>query len=859
MKSIELRNSFLNFFEKNKHKILPGSSIIPANDNSILFTNAGMNQFKDIFLGIESVNYNSAATSQRCIRAGGKHNDLQNVGFTARHLTCFEMLGNFSFGSYFKEEAIFYAWNLLTDVFKFDPNILWVTVFKDDNEAFEIWNKKIGIDSSKIIRLGEKDNFWQMGDIGPCGPCSEIYVDQGIKEEIDKKALPGDDYSKRFIEIWNLVFMQFNRDKSGVFNPLNRRGIDTGMGLERLAMVKQGVSNVYETDAFLEIIKSIEKLSGKNYLDSNKASFNVMADHIRSSCSIISEGIIPSNEGRGYVLRKIIRRALLFTNKIGNLNIFSNLVKEFLSNELALYSDLKKHINFIENTIIDETERFAVNLSGGSKRFYEMTKGEKNNNFSGKNAFILYDTYGFPLEITEILANEQNRIIDLNEYDSLMNEQRERSRGEKNLKIEDFKIDEINEKTKFLGYESLFSDSKVLKIIENGNFVEESSSEKEIILIFDKSPLYPGGGGQVFDKGFILKDGIKSSVLRIKKKEGTIDSENTVLIYIDSRSNFKIGDDVKIFVDEDKRRVTCAHHTSAHLLQAALKNHFGDYVKQEGSSVSEKEMTFDFSISFLPSKDDISKIEREVNLNIRKNLDVSISNMSFDEAVKSGTIAVFTEKYNKDNVRVVSIGDISKELCGGTHVNKTGEIGLFIIKEVKTVSSGTKRFVCLASDRAYDEYEKWKDVISYSISSFKCQSQDIVENLNKQIENLNNSKKEVICLKQSLVENLSKNWIDEQSNNFGILNLNSNLKDFFRNAMDLMQAKKPGFYILLSESENGLNVFLEINKNILNKYNLDLIKNIFVEKYEFKGRFNNNIAQGIIKNKNINDLNKLFI
>jgi alanyl-tRNA synthetase len=850
MNSLIIRNLFIDFFVKNGHKNISGSSIIPTNDNTLLFTNAGMNQFKNNFLDPENSILKSATTFQRCIRAGGKHNDLQNVGFTSRHLTCFEMLGNFSFGNYFKKEAIFYAWSFLTDVLKLEKNLLWVTVFKDDDESFNIWKNYIKVDENKIIKLSEKDNFWQMGDVGPCGPCSEIYYDFGIKNKIDENAKPGDDNSERFIEIWNLVFMQFMREKDGQFFELKKKGIDTGMGLERLSMVMQKVNTVYETDSFQIIIKEIEKISGKDY-KFNKSAFNVLSDHIRSASLIISENIVPSNEGRGYVLRKIIRRALLFSQKLSeNKYLFTSLVSPFLNSELALYSDLKNKINFIEETIKNETEKFFDNLIAGKRKFEEFLKNINNNIFSGEYAFILYDTYGFPLEITEIFSNEKGLIIDYYEYEKHMQKQKDRSKENSKFKdIEFNSIKNIEYKTEFIGYENFKFLSKIQAIFIEGNECKEVEENKDCMIIPFESPFYPGGGGEVADSGNITINNENIIIKNIKK------IDNAICIFIQSKSKIKVNDEIDQFIDINKRNLKSAHHTATHLLHATLKKFFLDEeINQEGSFVSDRYLTLDCSLKKNLTKEDIYEIEKKINSYIKRKLKVEIKNMSYDEAINNGFTALFTDKYNKEKVRTVSIEeDTSKELCGGTHVKNTNEIGFFILKNVEAVSSGIKRFTAIVSDIAYEEIYKMQNIFDKARQILKCSDDKIEENILKNSLNILELKKDILKQKEKRIKLLINNYVFSIKSNFEIFEIDNDLKEFEKDIMKELQFHKKGFYIFIFQNNENSNIYGFSSDDLTLKYSVNDLSKILIDKFEFKGKVTQNSIVGITKIKIIKE------
>jgi alanyl-tRNA synthetase len=847
MKSRELRKSFLDFFVSKGHCHITGSSIVPAGDNTLLFTNAGMNQFKDIFLAKETASYKTATTAQRCIRAGGKHNDLSNVGFTKRHLTCFEMLGNFSFGDYFKEAAISYAWEFLTKTLSINPDLLWVTVFNNDDEAYEIWKNIIGIPEHKIIRLGEKDNFWQMGDIGPCGPCSEIYIDRGIHSEIDTNAKPGDDQSTRFLEIWNLVFMQYNRNQTGTLEPLTQTGVDTGMGLERLALVMQHVDSVFETDAFTVIINEIKKHIKTTSIHDNIGT-RVIADHIRSSCAIMAEGIAPSNEGRGYVLRKILRRALLFAHKLGNSHIVHDIIPFFLSSSDALFDDLKTHIQFIQEHTALEHERFSINLEHGTKRFYEMAEKEKNKTlFSGINAFTLYDTFGFPLEAIEVLAQEKGMTIDFQQYDAEMKQQRERSKAESHFTMDIKNITIPHISTHFTGYETL-SDSGCIKgIIHNNILVENIPQHTHCYIISDKSPFYAPSGGQCADKGIIIFNNQIITVTNVIKIQHAICLE---IVTLDS---MKIGDCITQEVNPVKRQLAGAHHTATHLLQASLRKIYGDSIKQAGSSVSPECLTLDVSINSNIDRDTMIHIETLMNQKISEAIPVITKQMTFDEAVKEGALAFFTEKYNKDHVRMVTINSFSKELCGGTHAKNTRDLGCFILTEVSSVASGIKRFTGKVSTAAHQEYSIWHDAMLTGSQLYKSTSHALKEALIKNHETTQELRKHINCLELRIVKEKLRLWqkeIKEKNGiSYGFFELEHDLIPHMRSILQSLQGIIKGIYILFSYHDNKTTIQISIDPHLTTHYNGKVLLSKICDVSLFKGKTLDNMIVGVIETK----------
>ncbi len=856
MTSLELHLKFLNFFKKNNHEILPGSPVIPQDDNTILFTNAGMNQFKNIFLGIDKSSYNCIATAQRCIRAGGKHNDLSQVGFTSRHFTCFEMLGNFSFGSYFKKEAIKFAWEFLTNEVKFEKEKLWVTVFKEDNESYEIWRNLIGVNPEKIVRLTEKDNFWQMGDVGPCGPCSEIYVDRGIKNEIDKNAKPGDDFSERFLEVWNLVFMQFNKLSDGTMVELSKKGVDTGLGLERLSMLKNNKNSVFEIDLLENIFKTIDDNSENNYQNSNKKNYyHVIADHLRTSCAIISENINPSNEGRGYVLRKIMRRAILYSKKLGNEKLIVSLIKPFISNKNNLFNDLNNKISQIENVYSEEIDKFIFNLKNGEKKFFDIFN-ENKKIISGKDLFTLYDTYGFPVELTEVFARENNVNLDYEGFEKFMNEQKAMSKiDQKNKdKISKFPVEET---TEFIGYENTECAGKIIGIYVNEKSEKILKSGTSGILIFDKTVFYATGGGQIADNGIIS---INNNVIEV---DDVLKLGNSIGISVKTNFEIKINDIFEQKINIEKRNLTARNHTSAHLLHEVLQEKFGRDIRQDGSFVCPEYFTLDCTIQTSISDKDIREIEDKVNNFIFKAAQVSYQNMPYDDAIKLGVKAIFTNKYNKENVRVISINNISKELCGGTHINNTNEIGIFFIKEFSALGSGIKRFTCITSKFAYENSKNWKNISYHLMRSLKSPVENLTENIIKNETKNELLKKELNEVKLKLITEIVLKWknnLQKNDNyNYGFFEIKPLFFGFEKNFIDEFNKHNDNLLIFLiskKENSNRLTAYIGKTLNLSFKNNLEK----FLTEIEFKGGIKDKFICGIFSEKfKISDLkNYLF-
>ena len=692
MLTSELRAKFLDYFSKNDHEVVDSSPLIPVNDDTLLFTNAGMVQFKDVFLGSEKRPYKRATTTQRCIRAGGKHNDLENVGYTLRHHTFFEMLGNFSFGDYFKEEAIKLAWNFLTNELNLDKERLWISVFREDDEAAEIWLSVIGIDPERIVRLDEEDNFWSMGDTGPCGPCSEIYYDHGEQYEGTPPGSPGDE-GDRFVEIWNLVFMQFNRDAKGELTPLPKPSVDTGMGLERVAAVMQGVNSNYETDLFLNLIKASEEV----IQSPGEASHKVIADHIRSVSFLIADGITPSNEGRGYVLRRIMRRGIRHGYKLGAKKPFlyslvEPLVKEMESAFPMLASNQKQ----IEEIIHNEEKKFLETLDKGIEILEKEISNMDSKVIPGDVVFKLHDTFGFPFDLTADIAREQDLKLDEAGFNKCMEEQVKNSKSASKFKGTQLDLSSIDE-TKFLGYDRLNAEGKILGLWNDDLRVDSAAADKEYFLALDQTPFYAESGGQVGDQGKFSCSSGSGQILDCIK-QGKIFLHT---IKIDEGA-IKLGDKLKLAVAPDKRASAASNHSATHLMHAALKHVLGSHVEQKGSLVDASKLRFDFSHPKAVTKDEIKQIELLVNQHTLNNAEVKTELMKLDDAIASGAEAMFGEKYD-DEVRVLSMSDgFSVELCGGTHVTRTGDIGMFVILSESSVSSGVRRIEAVTGAKAVE-------------------------------------------------------------------------------------------------------------------------------------------------------------
>ena len=721
MKGYEVRRKFIEYFSERGHEPVRSSTLIPENDPTLLFTNAGMVQFKNVFTGAETRDFKRAVSSQKCLRAGGKHNDLDNVGYTARHHTFFEMLGNFSFGDYFKEGAISYGWDLITNVYGLPKRKLWVTVYQDDDEAFDIWNKNIGVSKKKIVRMGEKDNFWSMGDTGPCGPCSEILIDQGESFGCGKPGCAVGCECDRYLELWNLVFMQFERNERGEMAPLPRPSIDTGLGLERLTAVLQGARSNYETDLLRGVIAQIEELSGREYSDdsSTEVAMRVIADHSRALAFLISDGVFPSNEGRGYVLRRILRRAVRHSKFLGIDEPFIYRVLPAVEGAMSdAYPEIREKGDFVSQVVKSEEERFLETVDRGLELLnQEIAKLGKRKKLSGKVVFSLYDTYGFPVDLTEDITRNEGIEIDLQDFEKEMEKQRTKSRKARGGMGEDDLASLLLQlsgemTTEFVGYKTLSSDSLVTGIINQEGISQTAEEGQEVQILTDVTPFYGESGGQTGDRGEIAGQEFHAKVLDTKKLSPTFFIHNVVV----DKGHVRVGDPVRMDVDPVFRQGVTAHHTSTHVLHAVLKEVLGTHVNQAGSFVGPDRLRFDFSHYSAIEKKDLDSIEQIINERIRRDdAVVTKEDVSYDEAIKGGATAIFEEKYG-DRVRVVMIGDYSKELCGGTHVRASGEIGMMKIVSESASSAGVRRIEAVSGQAAWN-YMKGQESILNEFST----------------------------------------------------------------------------------------------------------------------------------------------
>ncbi|MDY6980417.1 MAG: alanine--tRNA ligase [Pseudomonadota bacterium] len=749
--SAELRTAFLEYFRERGHEVVASSPLVPANDPTLLFTNAGMVQFKEVFLGQEQRPYKRAVSSQRCVRAGGKHNDLENVGYTARHHTFFEMLGNFSFGDYFKREAIGYAWEFLTDVLKLPADKLWVTVYQDDEDAANIWLKEIGIDEQRFTRIGDKpggkqyesDNFWSMGDTGPCGPCTEIFYDHGPEVPGGPPGSPDED-GDRYIEIWNLVFMQYDRDKSGTLNPLPSPSVDTGMGLERLAAVMQGVHSNYEIDLFQNLIDAAAKVTGCK--DRQDNSLKVIADHIRSCSFLIVDGVMPSNEGRGYVLRRIIRRAIRHGHKLEASQGFFHQLVEPLADEMGeAYPELVKQQTMVEKVLKQEEERFAETLDQGMQILNQAIAELPDKTIPGETIFKLYDTFGFPVDLTNDIARERDLQLDMAGFDKAMAAQRERARSASQFDVDYGEAVQVAGETEFTGYEQLAGPATVEAIYQNGQPVDQLGQGEAGMLVLDRTPFYAEGGGQVGDRGRLQSTGGKFTVEDTRKQGGKVFLHFGKV----SEGAIKTGEQVEASVDAERRQATAYNHSATHLLHAALRQVLGEHVTQKGSLVDAERLRFDFSHFEPISREQLQQIEALVNEHIRRNHPVETQVMAPDAAIAAGALALFGEKYG-EAVRVLRMGEFSMELCGGTHVERTGDIGLFKIISEGGVAAGVRRIEAMTGQRALQWVEENEAQLDELSGLFKGGREQLAERVRQTLEQNRQLEKEVERLKAKL-------------------------------------------------------------------------------------------------------------
>lgn len=795
----EIRERFLSFFAKNGHEIVASSSLVPGNDKTLLFTNAGMVQFKDVFTGDEVRNYKRATTSQRCVRAGGKHNDLDNVGYTARHHTFFEMLGNFSFGDYFKEDAIRFAWQFLTEEIGLPADKLWITVFEEDDDAEAIWVDQIGVPKERVIRIGAKDNFWMMGDTGPCGPCSEIFYDHGPDVWGGPPGTPEED-GDRFIEIWNLVFMQFDKSADGTMTPLPKPCVDTGMGLERTAAVLQHVHSNYEIDLFQNLTQAVAKVTGTKDLAS--PSLNVIADHIRSCAFLITDGVLPGNEGRGYVLRRIIRRAVRHGHKLGAEGLFFHKLVAALVHEMGeAYPELVAAKDNVQEQLLKEEERFAATLSAGMKILDEEVAALSGTTIPGEVVFKLYDTYGFPVDLTADIARERELTVDQAGFEQHMEAQRVRARAASNFGAGGGELPQSESTTNFLGYEQTQAQARVLELFVDGNSVEQIESGQNAWVVLDQTPFYGESGGQVGDTGELSLADTRFAVVDTKKSRTAFMHAGVL-----EAGKLAVGDDVSAQIDTDRRAHIQRHHSATHLLHGALREVLGPHVEQKGSLVNDQALRFDFSHTGPVTDEQMIQVEQWIDREVRRNSPCDTKEMSMDEAINAGAIALFGEKYGSV-VRVVTLGDQSVELCGGTHVNSTGDLGAVKVTGETGVAAGVRRIEAVSGDIALKHTQHLEQQLSAVAAALKTSPTDVLPKL----QQLQDKHRELVRQVDQLQSKLSAQAGSSIADNVETINGISTLlyvvdgadAKALRSVMDELRQKLGDSAIVLASEHNG--------------------------------------------------------
>jgi alanyl-tRNA synthetase len=800
LSSTELRTAFLGFFHERGHAVVPSSPLVPGNDPTLLFTNAGMVQFKDVFLGKDRRAYTRAASSQRCVRAGGKHNDLENVGYTARHHTFFEMLGNFSFGDYFKREAIRYAWEFITGTLGIAPERLWVTVFRDDDEAADIWLKDIGVDPARFTRLGESSNFWAMGDTGPCGPCSEIFYDHGADIPGGPPGSPDED-GDRYVEIWNLVFMQFDRSADGVLTPLPKPSVDTGMGLERIAAVMQGVHSNYDIDLFRNLISAAADVTNQKSVES--PSLRVIADHIRACAFLVVDGVMPSNEGRGYVLRRIIRRAIRHGYQLGQAEPFFYKLVQALADQMGkAYPELVAGADMAMRVLKQEEERFAETLSTGMALLEQEIAGLTSKVIPGAIVFKLYDTYGFPVDLTADLARERGLAVDQAGFDAAMEAQRERARSASRFGVDLRAGVTLDAPTEFCGYDALEGVGTVVALIRDGAQVERLGQGETGQVVLDATPFYAESGGQVGDTGVLAGDHLQFPVSDTRKLGKAFGHVGVV-----ARGEVRLGDRVTARVDAATRQATVLNHSATHLLHAALRQVLGTHVAQKGSLVAPDRLRFDFSHFQAVTPEELEQIERRVNAEIRRNAPAETRLMAYDDAVAAGAMALFGEKYD-DEVRVLSIGDFSTELCGGTHVHRAGDIGLFRIVSEGGVAAGVRRIEAVTGEAALDYAAANETTLRQIASLVRGSPADAEDKVRQLLEKQKKLERDLAALKSKLASGQGVDLAESAVDVAGVKVIAAQVPGAdarsLREAVDAMKAKLGSAIIVLgAPTEDG--------------------------------------------------------
>ncbi|MXS85133.1 alanine--tRNA ligase [Nitrosomonas sp. HPC101] len=839
MKSSEIRQKFLDFFEAYGHVVVPSSPLVPGNDPTLLFTNAGMVQFKDVFLGQDKRSYVRAVSAQRCVRAGGKHNDLENVGYTARHHTFFEMLGNFSFGDYFKRNAILFAWEFLTGSLNIPKDRLWATVYAEDDEAADIWLNEVGITPSRMVRIATSDNFWQMGDTGPCGPCSEIFYDHG--PEI-AGGPPGseDADGDRYVEIWNLVFMQYNRDASGELHSLPKPSVDTGMGLERIAAVMQQVHSNYEIDLFRYLIEAAARVTGEQDLSNN--SLKVIADHIRACAFLIADGVIPDNEGRGYVLRRILRRAIRHGYRLGQKQPFFYLLVDDLADVMGqAYPELMAARKHVAGVIRQEEERFAETLDNGME-VLEAALSRESDTLSGDIVFRLYDTFGFPVDLTADIVRERGIGIDLAGFEVCMAQQRDRARASGKFTMQTG-LEYIGLPTEFCGYETLQHEAHILALYKGGSRADFIEAGEEAVVVLDQTPFYAESGGQAGDSGELLSGGGTFTVKDTRKIQAKVFGHTGVL----TSGRLVTGDQVIARVDPIARINTAYNHSATHLLHAALRQVLGKHVTQKGSLVDADRLRFDFSHNSAMQANEIDQVENLVNAQIRKNHEVATRSMAYDEAVKQGAMALFGEKYG-DTVRVVSMGDFSTELCGGTHVGYSGDIGFFRIVAESGVAAGIRRIEALTGEAALAYTQQQEQQLQQVSDVLKAAPHEAALKLSQMLDHIRQMEKEIVTLRSKLASMQSASLVEQVQEIKGVRVLATALENVnirtLRETLDNFKSRlKPCVVVLGTIEGNKVMLITGVTDDLTKKLKAGDLINFVAQQVGGKGGGRADMAQ----------------
>ncbi|MBP2700965.1 alanine--tRNA ligase [Photobacterium lucens] len=848
MSTDEIRRAYLAFFESKGHQIVESSSLVPANDPTLLFTNAGMNQFKDVFLGLEKRSYTRATTAQRCVRAGGKHNDLENVGFTARHHTFFEMLGNFSFGDYFKHDAIAYAWEFLTSVLKLPADRLVVTVYETDDEAFDIWNKEVGIPADRIVRIGDKkggkpfesDNFWQMGDTGPCGPCTEIFYDHGDHIWGGRPGTPEED-GDRFIEIWNNVFMQFNRQADGTMEPLPKPSVDTGMGIERIAAIMQGVHSNYEIDIFQTLIKEAAKVIG--FDDLSNQSLRVVADHIRSCAYLISDGVMPSNEGRGYVLRRIIRRAVRHGNKLGAQGaFFYKLVGPLADIMGTAGEELKAQQELVEKVLKIEEDNFGRTLDRGLTILNEALDNLDGKVLDGETVFKLYDTYGFPADLTNDVARERGFSIDEEGFEAAMEEQRQRARDAGNFGVDYNDAIKVDAETEFCGYSATDGEGEIVALYRDGVAVDSVNAGEDALVVLTNTPFYAESGGQCGDSGILSAEGVLFNVADTQKFGAAIGHKGQV-----AEGTLTVGQKLTASVDSARRAAISLNHSATHLMHAALRNILGEHVAQKGSLVKADGLRFDFSNLEAVKPEQLRAVETMVNDQIRANHAIETNIMDIEAAKAKGAMALFGEKYD-DEVRVLSMGEFSTELCGGIHATRTGDIGLFKILSESGIAAGIRRIEAVTGAAAIEAMHTEDAMLAKTARLVKSDSASVVSKVEALVSHSKQLEKEIQQLKDKLAAQEGANLINQAQEINGVKVLIAKLNGADNKALrgmvdELKNQLGSGVVLLGNVSDDKVGLIAGVTKDLVGKVKAGELVNLVAQQVGGKGGGRPDMAQ----------------